>query len=103
VSALERKAAAYDKIAKAYRLGTSEANTDRCVTEACFARELRDEALATRNQAIEDAEKLRTVLRAIASTGSLTGNLRALAMNTLEPGSGDKWLSESNSPGQEKK
>lgn len=59
---IERKATAYNKIACAYKLGTSVANVDRCVTEACFARELRDEAMRTRDQAVKDAVALRETL-----------------------------------------
>lgn len=59
VSALERKAAAYDAIARAYGLGTSEANVDRCVTVATYARELRDEAMRTRDMAVDAGIALR--------------------------------------------
>ena len=37
-------------------------------------------------------DALRTVLRTLAAAPEMSPITRALAMNTLEPGSGDKWL-----------
>ena len=39
-----------------------------------------------------DNERLRAVLRSLISSGSMHPISQALAMNTLEPGSGDEWL-----------
>lgn len=50
-----------------------------------------------------EVERLRTVLATLISSSHLHPFSKALAMNTLEPGSGDAWLekrtAESNSPG----
>lgn len=59
VSALKRKAAAYDAIARAYGIGTCESNVDRCVTVATHARELRDKAMRTRDIAVDAGIVLR--------------------------------------------
>ena len=37
-------------------------------------------------------EALRTVLRSLISCGGTSPTIKAMAMNTLEPGSGDAWL-----------
>lgn len=39
-----------------------------------------------------EVERLRTVLRSLISSGGTSATIKALAMNTLEPGSGDAWL-----------
>lgn len=39
-----------------------------------------------------EIERLRTVLRSLISCGGTSPGIRALAMNTLETGSGDRWL-----------
>lgn len=43
-------------------------------------------------EADQKIEHLRAVLRALISCGGTSPIIRATAMNTLEPGSGDKWL-----------
>jgi len=40
-----------------------------------------------------EIERLRTVLRSLISCGGTSATIKAMAMNTLEPGSGDTWLS----------
>lgn len=40
----------------------------------------------------QENEDLRTVLRALTSCSGMSDTIRAIAMNTLEPGSGDRWL-----------
>lgn len=39
-----------------------------------------------------EIERLRTVLRSLISCGGTSPIIRAMAMNTLEAGSGDRWL-----------
>lgn len=52
-----------------------------------------DTSLSIRCVAAEnEVERLRTVLRSLISCGGTSDNIRAIAMNTLEPGSGDRWL-----------
>jgi hypothetical protein len=49
--------------------------------------------LRARVEALEHTiEGLRTVLRSLISCGSTSATIKAMAMNTLEPGSGDAWL-----------
>ena len=41
-----------------------------------------------------EVERLRTVLRSLISCGGTSPIIKAMAMNTLEAGSGDAWLSK---------
>lgn len=83
-SPAEIKAEAFDKISRAYSLGTGEAalaNRDRCVAEATLARQVRDEAHRTRDEAVADA----TALRArVAELESYVSELRAAAQMVLD-------------------
>lgn len=58
------KAAAFDKIAKAYKVGASRANIDRIVLLACVAAEVRDEAHRTCDEAVEDSIQARAAVAA---------------------------------------
>lgn len=40
----------------------------------------------------QEIERLRTVLRSLISCGGTSPIIKAMAMNTLEMGSGDAWL-----------
>lgn len=40
------------------------------------------------------AEALEAVLRSLISCGGTSPTIKAMAMNTLEPGSGDAWLAK---------
>ncbi len=52
------------------------------------AEERTEEAVRLR----EENDGLRVVLRALISCGGTSATIKAMAMNTLEAGSGDEWL-----------
>lgn len=45
---------------------------------------------------VRKAEQLEAVMRSLISSGGTTPIIKAMAMNALEPGSGDAWLRSAN-------
>jgi len=61
-----------------------------------------DTSLALRCVAAEnELERLRAVLRSLISCGSTSPTITAMAMNTLEAGSGDAWLARRSDSNKE--
>lgn len=60
---------------------------DPSCTLACLIQGVKDGAESK-------ADDLRTVLRSLISCGGTSATIKAMAMNTLEAGSGDAWLSK---------
>lgn len=52
-----------------------------------------EDHLADRLRSAEaETERLRTVLRSLISSGGTSPIIKSMAMNALEPGTGDAWL-----------